>query len=111
SGRGSGQTGGSVEITGDHISVLEGGIIDASGDAGGGDIKIGGDYLGSGETATAQTTYVDKDSLILNDAVTSGNGGRTIIWSDETTVFHGNIFARGGAEGGNGGFVETSGKK
>ncbi len=32
-----------------------------------------------------------------------------IVWSDEATRFYGNISARGGAGGGNGGFVETSG--
>lgn len=111
SGYGSGETGGSVEITGDHIALTAGATIDASGDLGGGDVKVGGDYLGGGETATARAVYVDPYALILNDAITKGDGGRTIIWSDRTTEFHGSIFARGGAEGGNGGFVETSGKE
>jgi|GEM_PF-1486443 len=111
SARDAGDKGGSVEITGDHISLMPGTIIDASGDIGGGDIKIGGDYLGSGTTATALTNYIDPLSYIFNDAVTSGDGGRTIVWADDTTTFYGNIFARGGNTGGNGGFVETSGKK
>jgi len=33
-----------------------------------------------------------------------------IVWSDESTRFFGSISARGGAQGGNGGFVETSGR-
>lgn len=76
----------------------------------GGSIKIGGDYLGKGDTASAEYVYVDPFSLILNDAIKSGDGGRTIIWSDNTTEFYGNVYARGGLEGGNGGFLETSGK-
>ena len=32
-----------------------------------------------------------------------------ILWSDEPTTFAGTILAKGGALGGNGGFVETSG--
>lgn len=77
----------------------------------GGSIKIGGDYLGKGETAAASYVYVDPNSVILNDATHSGDAGRTIVWSDDTTQYYGNVFARGGTEGGNGGFLETSGKK
>ena len=77
----------------------------------GGSIKIGGDYLGTGDTATAEYVYVDQNSFIFNDAIESGDAGRTIIWSDHTTDFYGNVFARGGNKGGNGGFLETSGKK
>lgn len=77
----------------------------------GGSIKIGGDYLGKGDTAAANYVYVDPNSVILNDAIQSGDAGRTIVWSDDTTQYYGNVFARGGTEGGNGGFLETSGKK
>lgn len=109
SGYGSTEKGGEISILGDHIMLAGGALLDASGDRGGGDIKIGGDYLGTGTTPTALSTYVDPYSLILNNAITNGNGGRTIIWSDGDTVFKGNIFARGGSENGDGGFVETSG--
>ena len=34
-----------------------------------------------------------------------------ILWSDVLTTFAGTIFARGGEHGGNGGFVEVSGKQ
>ena len=40
-----------------------------------------------------------------------GDGGKVILWSDQTTTFAGTILARGGASGGNGGFVETSSKR
>lgn len=77
----------------------------------GGSIKIGGDYLGSGDTPTAKNLYVDSEAYILNDAIESGDGGRTIFWSDDTTNFNGVVQARGGKNGGNGGFLETSGKE
>ena len=77
----------------------------------GGSIKIGGDYLGKGDTAAANYVYFDQNSMILNDAIKSGDAGRTIVWSDDITQHYGNVFARGGTEGGNGGFLETSGKK
>ena len=76
----------------------------------GGSIKIGGDYLGKGDAYTATTVVVDDGALILNDAVQSGDAGRTIVWSDGITEFKGSIYSRGGIEGGHGGFVETSGK-
>ncbi|HEY0901796.1 MAG TPA: filamentous hemagglutinin N-terminal domain-containing protein, partial [Micavibrio sp.] len=88
-GRVSGAMGGAVEVLGDAVLLGPGSVIDTSGDAGGGDIKIGGDYLGRGATPTALYTYVDADALILNDALTRGDGGRTIIWSDGITDFHG----------------------
>lgn len=76
----------------------------------GGSIKVGGDYLGKGDTQTAETVSVERGAVILNDAVESGDGGRTIIWSDETTEYAGLVLSRGGEDGGHGGFVETSGK-
>ena len=45
---------------------------------------------------------------IRADALTAGDGGRVIVWSNEYTEFNGAISARGGAAAGNGGFVETS---
>ncbi len=82
----------------------------ADSNRGGGSIKIGGDYLGTGDTARAQAVYVDAQALTLNDATRYGDGGRTIFWSDDTTDFSGLVYARGGADGGHGGFLETSGK-
>ncbi|NCC22391.1 MAG: filamentous hemagglutinin N-terminal domain-containing protein [Alphaproteobacteria bacterium] len=144
SGRDEGEQGGSIEVLGDHIALLDGTVLDASGhsapvpqqksDGGtatmtadrqirseeeflahenraGGSIKIGGDYLGKGDTQTAKTLYVGDFVLAMNDAVQSGDAGRTIFWSDDTTEFNGLVLARGGLDGGNGGFLETSGKE
>ena len=77
----------------------------------GGTIKIGGDYLGKGNTQTAKTVTVTDGSYIFNDAIVSGDAGRTIIWSDEITDYAGLTFARGGQKSGHGGFLETSGKQ
>jgi len=49
-------------------------------------------------------------AVVRADATATGDGGRVIVWADDSTGFHGLIRARGGATGGNGGFVETSGK-
>lgn len=92
------------------INTTEGKLIsDVRKDSAGGSIRIGGDYLGQGDTATASNLFVDTYTLFYTDALKEGDAGRTIFWSDKDTIFKGNVYARGGAEGGNGGFVETSG--
>ncbi|MEG4842442.1 two-partner secretion domain-containing protein, partial [Microcoleus sp. B9-D4] len=106
----SGNTGGTVNILGDKVGVIAGNI-DASGINGGGTVLIGGDYQGLGTVPNASRTFVSSDSTINADAVSNGNGGRVIVWADETTRFNGNITARGGLFSGNGGFVEVSGKQ
>jgi filamentous hemagglutinin family protein len=107
--------GGVVQVLGDRVAVLNS-RINANGATGGGRVRLGGEYRGGINTAivpslrfNAQGTLVDADSLIRANAATTGDGGRVIVWADDTTRFYGNISARGGAGGGNGGFAEVSG--
>jgi filamentous hemagglutinin family protein len=105
-------TGGRIEVTGEQVALFKGAKLDASGDAGGGTVLVGGDYQGkNAQVYNARTTYVDKDASIHVDAKSNGNGGKVIVWADDTTRFYGSISAKGGALSGNGGFVEVSGKK
>lgn len=103
-----GGKGGSVEILGDRVALVNA-TIDASGDAKGGQVLIGGDLQGKGTQRNAALANVDSSSVVRADAITSGDGGKVIVWSDDTTKFQGLITARGGARGGDGGFVEISG--
>ena len=82
--------------------------IDVSGDSGGGEALIGGNFHGAGSEVHAQNTKVGK-AVISADAISRGNGGKVAVWSDGNTKFAGSISARGGALGGDGGQVETSG--
>ena len=108
SGTGAGQTGGNVTVSGHHVGLF-GANIDASGDAGGGTVLIGGGYQGNNPAVqNAAATYMSADSTINADALTHGNGGTVILWSDESTRAYGSIAVRGGAQGGNGGLIETS---
>ena len=109
SGYGAGETGGKISLLADNVGVLNGSLLDASGDTGGGYIKIGGDFHGQGATSTALNTYVDANAQIFANALTSGNGGNIVVWSDNYTNFAGTIYANGGSQSGNGGYVETSG--
>jgi filamentous hemagglutinin family protein len=109
SGRGAGETGGTVKVLGENVQLATGTNIDVSGAQGGGTALIGGNYQGKGPEQNATTAYVDKDAKITADAITSGNGGKVVVWADDKTVFNGTISAKGGANGGDGGEVETSG--
>ncbi len=103
------RTGGRVEITGKDVA-LRGATIDASGNAGGGTVLIGGGVQGRGTSQTAQTALIDADAVVRADAIGLGKGGTVVVWSDRHTGVYGDLSARGGAKGGDGGFVETSGK-
>jgi filamentous hemagglutinin family protein len=110
SGRTAGATGGAVKVLGQDVNLAATGKIDVAGDAGGGTALVGGNFLGSGPERNAQNTTVAAGATILANAIATGNGGNVAVWSDQATQFAGSISARGGAAGGNGGQVETSGK-
>jgi len=111
SGTSAGQTGGSVQMLGQTVNVAGNTTIDASGDQGGGTIYVGGGPHGQGTAYTASTVTVSQGATIKANAIAQGNGGTVAIWSAQFTSFDGGIEAMGGAQGGNGGFVETSGAK
>ena len=101
--------GGQIAVLGDRIGILDAQLL-ASGAADGGNIRLGGDYQGLGPLPTAERILVDADSAIFADAIAYGDGGRVIVWSDDTTRYAGHTSVRGGQLSGDGGFVEVSGK-
>lgn len=108
----SGTRGGSVDVLGQRVGLADQARIDARGTQGGGSVRIGGDYQGkNAEVPNAQITYVGQNTHIDASATEQGDGGRVIVWADDITRTHGRIDAVGGAQGGDGGFVETSGKR
>ncbi|WP_444923640.1 filamentous hemagglutinin N-terminal domain-containing protein [Microbulbifer sp. DLAB2-AF] len=107
--RGTAGRGGEVMVLGDEVLVS--GIIDARGTADGGEVLIGGDYQGKNDQVrNAKKTKVTKDAHIDVSGMGQGDGGEVIVWADHTTEFAGTILAESGEQGGDGGFVETSGK-
>ena len=111
SGVAQGEAGGIVHLLAEEITLTGSTAITASGDADGGTILVGGNLHGEGPAPNAQRTHVGPDATITADALSNGDGGEVIVWADGITEFYGDISARGGAEGGNGGLVETSGKQ
>ena len=59
SGRGAGEHGGTIKVLGERVGLSSGATLDASGDAGGGTVLVGGNYQGSGPEQNASATYVN----------------------------------------------------
>ena len=102
--------GGTVKLLGDRVALLDQAVVDVSGGTGGGEALIGGNQLGQGPEPNASVAVITPGAKVKADARVQGDGGRVILWSDVYTGFYGKISARGGSNGGNGGFVETSSK-
>ncbi|MGD1808990.1 beta strand repeat-containing protein, partial [Dapis sp. BLCC M126] len=109
-GQGGYNIGGQTNVLGDRVAVIDANI-NANGINGGGTVLIGGDFQGNGIVPNSQHTFVNNGSFISGDAITNGDGGQVIVWSDGITNFAGNISAKGGKFSGDGGFVEVSGKQ
>lgn len=107
-----GTIGGSVDVLGQRVGITDSARIDVSGAQGGGQVRIGGDYQGKNAAVpNAQMAYVGQKVSIQANATAQGNGGRVIVWANDTTRAYGSIEAKGAGSGGDGGFVETSGKR
>ncbi|MGE3535248.1 MAG: filamentous hemagglutinin N-terminal domain-containing protein, partial [Parachlamydiales bacterium] len=101
--------GGQIHFLANDVYLYDEAVADVSGGSGGGTILIGGDYQGKNpEIPNANVTFVGDTVALKADATDCGNGGKVILWGEEGTGFFGEIFARGGELGGDGGFVEVS---
>jgi filamentous hemagglutinin family protein len=109
-GQDAGELGGLVKVLGEKVALIDGGSINASGHAGGGEVLVGGNLLGKGPEQNAKFTVMGVSASIDANALTDGDGGRVIIWSDEYTKFFGTVNAVG-TTGRTGGFLETSSKE
>ena len=109
SARASEGAGGTVRLLGDRVG-LEGAVVAASGPTGGGEVLVGGDVGGEGEVPAARSTYVSADSTVSADASADGDGGKVVVFAQGFANVQGRLSARGGPDGGDGGFVETSGR-
>lgn len=109
-GGGDAANGGTVKVLGDRVALLGSAKVDASG-AAGGTVLLGGNWQGRGSEPNAQATYVGRGATVDASATGRGDGGTVVVWSDGHTRFEGQVAARGGATGGDGGRVEVSGKQ
>ncbi|WP_193727337.1 filamentous hemagglutinin N-terminal domain-containing protein, partial [Burkholderia sp. BE17] len=110
SAAGAGGIGGKLDVTGWHTGLTGISTLDASGTAGGGAIRVGGDMHGQGvDIANATGTFVGS-GVTLNASGTQGNAsaGKVVVWADDTTNYYGHLQAHGSGSG-SGGRAEVSG--
>ncbi len=105
-----GETGGTAILLGKFVGVDGDGTVDASGNAGGGGVLIGGIIQNENpDVQIAQSTFIGDDASVKADATETGDGGGIIISSEGETRVYGIISAKGGQQDGNGGAVQTAG--
>ncbi len=102
--------GGQVSLAGPQVALLDGAAVNVDGARGGGEIALGLAHEANGlSTAAAQAVFVGSQAQLSANALQSGNGGGIRLRSAVATRAYGSFSARGGANGGDGGFIETSG--
>lgn len=119
------EVGGRIVLTGDDITLATGSSTTATGATGGGQVLVGGDWQGGANAERrvfddpnalyqATTVTMEQGATINASATHNGQGGTVVLWSDVSktnavTTASGTIHAKGGAHGGDGGQIETSG--
>ena len=116
SGTRAGETGGTAAVLGDTIILGNTARITAQGTNGGGNIFVGGGWQGESLYGRSSAVRVAAAAGAVLDAsaLDNGHGGTVVLWSDvnkaaSRTYALGSFFANGGANGGDGGRIETSG--
>lgn len=108
---GSGRAGGAVDISAQQVWLQGTAQIDSRGDVGGGQVRVGGGWQGQDAgIANAQEVQVDAGAGVNSSTRTAGQAGQVVFWADEAMRFNGSISARGGDAGGDGAWVEVSGR-
>ncbi|WP_079972584.1 two-partner secretion domain-containing protein, partial [Salmonella enterica] len=101
--------GGKITLEGQNIHLTGGSLTSATGKTGGGEVYVGGGWQGQdSHIKNASKVVMDKAATVDVSATENGNGGTAVLWSDDYTNFRGTVLAKGGAQSGNGGRVETS---
>ncbi len=92
------QQGGKIILAGgSEGAVTVDGTMTASGATGGGEISV-----------TGEDIDVSEDAIVSADAVDNGDGGTVYFYANRNALYRGRFSARGGAQAGNGGFIEIS---
>ncbi|WP_420421525.1 beta strand repeat-containing protein [Simkania sp.] len=99
---------GKVDVLGDEVLIDQSAHIAARE----GEVHIGGGYQGDDiALKNSQQTLVRKGAFLDVSSLSQNSAGTIIVWSDGVTKFEAEAHARGGNQGGDGGFVEISGSK
>jgi filamentous hemagglutinin family protein len=118
-GNAPGTKGGRIEINAPsrNVTLKAGAKVDASGKSGGGSVTVGTAMARGGgritvKAPTARNVTIEAGARVAADATGAGNGGDVTVLSQGGVSEHrGELSARGGPQGGDGGFVELSGSR
>ena len=78
-----GALGGTVHATAHKVMLKSGAVIDVSGEAGGGEVLVGGGWQGrDSRIANAQSTTAEAGATINADATARGDGGTVVIYAN-----------------------------
>ena len=100
--------GGRIRLLGDKVGLLGQARVSAEGSGDGGEILIGGNVTGLGPEPNAKAVFIGTDTRVSASSTDSGDGGTIIAYADDLNRTYGRLTARGGPNGGDGGFIETS---
>lgn len=87
---------------------LNSGVLDVSANDRAGNIYLGAE---SKDEKWASKVSVDNKSILKANTLIKGDGGEILALAEEQMDFRGSIEAKGGVNGGDGGFAEVSSKK
>jgi filamentous hemagglutinin family protein len=105
------EKGGDIKVLGKNVGLFDQAKIESIGNNGGGQVLFGGDREGlNSEIRNADFAYIGENTSIDVSATNNGDGGKAVIFAEDTARVHGSLAVKGGKYGGNGGFIETSGK-
>ncbi|CAN5715065.1 hypothetical protein BH11PSE13_BH11PSE13_10990 [soil metagenome] len=103
-------TGGTIDVRGANVLVqgLGGAVarLDSSGVGQAGTVSLTASKVAG--VTNSGVVALDSSARLDANGIGSGNGGHIGVIGDNSLFAYGSISARGGASGGNGGFVETS---
>ncbi len=109
SGKGAGETGGTVKVLGDQVALAVAPrastrrAMPAAARC-----SSAATSMARAPSRTPPARRSSAGATINADAITTGNGGKVAVWSEQSTAFDGSVSANGGSVSGNGGMVETS---
>lgn len=107
-----GKEGGDIKLLGKNVGLFDQATIEAIGVNGGGHILVGGDREGQNQQVrNADFVYINEAASVDVSTTDNGDGGTAIIYAEDTARIYGGVSVRGGMSGGDGGFIETSGKR
>lgn len=98
--------GGDITLVAENILVTNNAHLSTSANHKGGTLQIG-----KGDMYSSDFTFIGENAHLEANALENGLGGNILCWSDGTTLFLGKAEVQGGFYGGDGGFIEVSGKE